>query len=204
MTRRMTLALRVFGRSRDELDRLRLERLAERVDDAAPRSRCASAVAGVVPGAQHAEADERLALQRVGHADGRGLEHGRVLDEHRLHFGRAEPLAGDLDRVVGAAEDVPEAVVVDRRPVAVHPHAGEARPVGLARSARGSRQKPRVMPIHGARTTSSPTWLRTGLPCVVHHVGGDAGRRTGEGRRLERRQHVAGDTMPPEISVPPE
>src|ERR687887_531890 len=39
--------------------------------------------------------------------------------------------AGDFDRVVGAALDEPEAVVVDQGPVAVDPDVGPARPVGL-------------------------------------------------------------------------
>ena len=34
---------------------------------------------------------------------------------------RAQALSGDLDRVVGTALDVPEALVVDERPIAMHP-----------------------------------------------------------------------------------
>jgi outer membrane receptor protein involved in Fe transport len=45
--------------------------------------------------------------------------------------GRPDPLAGDVERVVGAAVQEPIAVVVDGRPVAVRPDAGEPAPVRL-------------------------------------------------------------------------
>src|SRR5919198_1583285 len=71
----------------------------------------------------------RLALHLVRHADGGRLAHGRMPDRGRLELGRPDPLAGDVERVVGTAVQEPEAVLVDRRPVAVHPHAGQPRPV---------------------------------------------------------------------------
>ena len=63
--------------------------------------------------AQHDEADDGLALHLVGHADDAGLGDRRMADQHRLDLRRAQPLAGDLQRVVRAALDEPEAVVVD-------------------------------------------------------------------------------------------
>src|SRR5207247_411960 len=52
--------------------------------------------------------------------------------QHRLHLGRPQPLARDLDRVVRSPKHVPEPVVgIDVRPVAVHPDVGKAIPVGL-------------------------------------------------------------------------
>ena len=42
-----------------------------------------------------------------------------------LDLGRPDPLARDLERVVGPAVDEPVAVGVDARPVAVHPHPGK-------------------------------------------------------------------------------
>src|SRR6185369_8647385 len=62
---------------------------------------------------------------------GRRFNDSGMLDEHRLDLRRPEPFAGDLDGVVRPAEDVPQAVVVDRRPVAVDPGVGEAGPVGF-------------------------------------------------------------------------
>ncbi len=109
--------------------------------------------------------------------------------QYRLHLGRAKPLAGHLDRVVGAAEDVPHAVLVDGRPVAMDPHARPARPVGVeialpvapeaARHAdpRGADDQLAHLPAHG-------------LAVAVHHIGGHAGARRGEGGRLQRQQLV--------------
>ena len=74
---------------------------------------------------QHAEADERLTLELVRHADRRGLEDRGMLDQHRLDLRRPEPLARDLDGVVRASQDVPQTVFIDGRPVAVNPRVGE-------------------------------------------------------------------------------
>src|SRR4029078_3887551 len=81
--------------------------------------------------AKHAEADERLTLERIGNADRRGLDHVWILDQHRFAFSWPEPLPSDLDRVVRAAEDVPQPIVIDRSPITMDPDIGEARPVGL-------------------------------------------------------------------------
>src|SRR6266850_8576701 len=80
---------------------------------------------------EHDEADDRLALHLVWHADDAGLGDGLVRDQHRLDLRGTEPLARDLERVVRASLDEPEAVLVDVRPVAVDPHVRPARPVGF-------------------------------------------------------------------------
>ena len=80
---------------------------------------------------QAGEDPRRLALDLVRHADRRRLAHGGVPDRGGLELGGADALAGDVQRVVGAAVQEPEAVGVDGGPVAVHPHAGNARPVRL-------------------------------------------------------------------------
>ncbi len=61
-------------------------------------------------GVQDDKADQALALDLVRHADGGGLGDGRMLDQRRLDLGRAGAAAADLDRVVGAAAQIPEAV----------------------------------------------------------------------------------------------
>src|SRR5207247_803421 len=63
--------------------------------------------------------------------DGGGFEHARVRDDDRLHFRRTEALARELDRVVGPAVQEPLPVVRHAREVAVPPHVGPARPVGI-------------------------------------------------------------------------
>jgi hypothetical protein len=67
----------------------------------------------------------------VGDAHGRGLGHGPVLREGRLHLRGAQPLAGDVHGVIGAPVEEPEPIRVDRGPVAVHPDAGPPGPVRL-------------------------------------------------------------------------
>src|SRR5947209_5931857 len=49
----------------------------------------------------------------------------------RLELGRADPLAGDVERVVRAAVQEPVAVLVDGSPVAVRPDSGKAPPIGV-------------------------------------------------------------------------
>ena len=64
-------------------------------------------------------------------ADGGCLPHGGVRDRGGLELGRPDPLAGDVERVVRAPVQEPEAVLVDGRPVAVDPDAGQPPPVRL-------------------------------------------------------------------------
>src|SRR6266851_6074704 len=83
-------------------------------------------------GPQDHEANQHLALELVGDADGRGLGNCGMAHENRFHLRRPQALAGDLDGVVGAAEDVPKAVFgIDIGPVAVHPNVWKAAPVRL-------------------------------------------------------------------------
>ena len=72
-----------------------------------------------------------LALDGVGDANRAGLRDGRVGDERRLELGRADPLAGDVERVVRATMQKPLAVLLVRRPVAMRPDAVVAIPVRL-------------------------------------------------------------------------
>ena len=126
--RRRILAERVFGNAGDEHHARRLEGAAQLT-----RDQLAQLLGRPVarPVGDHAEAPDRLALRLVGHAHDRRLHHRRVRHEHRLDLRRAESLAGHVDRVVGAAQQVPVAVVVDQRPVAVAPHVRVHRPVRL-------------------------------------------------------------------------
>src|SRR6266436_2263121 len=79
---------------------------------------------------QHGEHDDRLTFELVRDADRRRLEHGCVRRGRGFHLGGPHALARHLEGVVAAALDVPEAVVIDARPVAVHPDIGEPSPVG--------------------------------------------------------------------------
>ncbi len=63
------------------------------------------------------EGHRDLALQRIGHADHRDLGDVRMARDALLDLARAEPVAGDVDDVVGAAEDEVVAVGVADAPV---------------------------------------------------------------------------------------
>ena len=182
-----------------------------------PRSRTTSALtsrpsaarirerrAGI--GAHHAEHDDHLALELVGHADRGRLDDRRMGDDGRLDLGRADPLAGDLERVVGAAVEVPEAVAVEDRPVAVDPGARQAAPVRVevALAVAGVRPRSRgSCPATGARMTSSPTSSTTDPAGLVDHVGRHPGHGPlNEVARIGR--STLQPTMPPDTSVPPE
>ena len=131
IARRSTLALRVFGSAVGEAHRRGLERRTEVLGDARARAPSRNASSASTPGRDDDEHPERLALQLVGNTDRGRLHHRGMRDEHGLDLGRTEPLARELDRVVGAAVQEPLAVVGDAREVAVPPHVGPARPVGL-------------------------------------------------------------------------
>src|SRR2546422_8390546 len=83
----------------------------------------------MVERARHHEDNDCLALDLVRHTDRRRFGHGRMGDRGGLDLGRPDTLAGDLQRVVAPPFDVPVALVVDARPVAMHPRVLEARPI---------------------------------------------------------------------------
>ena len=90
------------------------------------------------------------------------------------------------------------------RPVAVHPDAGQPRPVGLQVALAGSRQKPRVMPGQGWRIDQLAHLAahRIALPssttsAAMPGTGALKAQGLSGSRGLQPR-------MPPRISVPPE
>ena len=113
---------------------------------------------------------------------------------------RPEPLARELDRVVGAAVQEPLAVVaIDAREVAVPPHVGPARPVRLEIALAGRATTRASCPATACVHTSSPTSPRTGLPVVVEHVDRHAERGAAERARRQRlrRRAATGSTRRP-------
>src|SRR5919198_3032302 len=123
-----------------------------------------------------------------------------MTDQHRLDLGGAEALARDLEGVVGAPLKEPEAVVVDVRPVAVHPDVLPARPVGLLVACR---VLPEALRHAGPwRRHDQLTDLAAHGPArLVKDVGGHAGDEPREGARLDGRdretaEDPAGDLRP--------
>src|SRR6478736_642800 len=116
-----------LGQGFDEEDAVRLERLPELGGDVV-----GDLLLGRLCARQQAAEDPRgLALHVVRDADRRRLAHRRMVDGRRLELRGPDALAGDVHRVVAAPVQKPVALFVDGRPVAVHPDAGYARPVGL-------------------------------------------------------------------------
>src|SRR5438093_13480096 len=122
--------------------------------------------------------------------------------EHGLDFGGTEPLSGDLDRVVGAAENVPETILIHRSPIPVDPDVGESAPVGLkitigifpktARHADPGLADDKLAHLSTNRRSFSST-TSAAMP----------------GTAPEKEQALSGVrtfpvTRPPEVSVPPE
>src|SRR5262249_7512319 len=119
-----------FRQRLDEEDFFGAQRLAQSRRDSLSqffRKFCASGLAA----SQHAEGHQRIAFQVVGDADGRGFYDAFVPDQDGFDLGGAYALARDLQRVVAAAQNVPMAVGVNRRPIAVNPDVRKSRPVGL-------------------------------------------------------------------------
>ena len=81
----------------------------------------------------HRERHRNLALERIGHAHHRHLGDSRMRLHGLLDLARAEPMAGDVDHVVGAAQHEVVAVGIARRPVErrVRELAAEIREIGL-------------------------------------------------------------------------
>src|SRR5262245_32513690 len=128
-------------------------------------------VGGREPGTEHREADHRLALDLVWHADGRGLVDRGVPHEDRLDLRRTHALAGDLERVVRAAVDEPVAVLVDVRPGSVHPHVRPSRPVRFEIAVR---VVPEAVGHPGPRSRDHqlPDLTAHGLPVLAVAIGG--------------------------------
>src|SRR5580704_3393852 len=75
------------------------------------------------------EADDGFAFDFVGARDYRGFGYRGMADEDAFDFHGAQPVAGDFDYVVHAAEDPDVAVFVALRSVAGKIHAGDFVPV---------------------------------------------------------------------------
>src|SRR5439155_1447453 len=145
---------------------------------------------GRLAGAQHDEADDRLALHLVGHADHARLGDGGMAHKHRLDLRGTEALAGDLERVVRASLDEPEAVPVHERPVTVDP---DVFPPGPVRLLVASRVLPETLghsrPRRRHHELAHLTAYRRAV--LAEAVGRHPGDRPGERARFDRRDREA-------------
>src|SRR5436190_354090 len=116
---------------------------------------------------------------------------GWVPDQDGFHLCRTQAFARDLDRVVGAPEHVPEAILrIDVGPVSMDPDVLESAPVRLevplAISPEASRHpRPRV-PYHQLAYLAADR-----LAVGVEHIDGHPRHWAGERGRAQMRDHVA-------------
>src|SRR5262245_3489399 len=174
-----------LGQRVDEAERLRAAGLAERALDGGDEL-LAQRLGLRAAGLQHHENDDGLALDRVGDADRGGFARGGVRDDGGLDLGGADALARDLDRVVAAAVEEPEAVVVDVRPVAVVPDAREAREVRVE-VALAVVQEPLRHAGAGLLADEVADAAADRAAVLAEHVAVHAKAGHAERRRLERR-----------------
>src|SRR6266480_6351408 len=177
-----------------ETDGVRAQRPAQQLHDLV-RDLARQRVRWLAAGAQHGEYDYHLAFELVRDADRRSLEYRRVRRGRRLDLRGTDPFPPHLQRVVAAAVDVPESIIVDPRPVAVDPDVWEASPVR------------RQVVLGGVPEAARHAWPRLphdelahraahGTATLVDYIRRDAGHRAEEGRRLERCPGRAAEQSP--------
>src|SRR5690606_34342132 len=86
---------------------------------------------GLIAGPEHGEDDDSLPFDVVRNTDRGGFLDCFVRNGRRFDFGRTDPLAGDLERVIGATANEPGAIFGDLGPVAVDPDTRKPGPVGV-------------------------------------------------------------------------
>src|ERR1017187_7935237 len=130
-------------------------------------------------------ADDGFALGVVGHADDGGFGNAGVQHHGLFHFRGTHLAAGHVHGFIGATVQEPVAVFIHAGPIAVIPHAGEPRPVGVdvalrvvPDAARHGRRRARADQVAFAGTHGSAVF--------IHHFGGHAGRGAAERAGLER------------------
>ena len=180
----------------DEHDPLGRERLAQLARRPQPRSR-SRVRRRPCPGSSTQKIHATSPFTSCGTPTAAASRDRGVRDCRRLELRRPDALAGDVERVVGASVQEPVAVLVDRRPVAVRPHAGEAAPVRRRGNARASPQRPRVIPGNGsladeladlAAHSERPSGRTTSMSCRAPGTpSADCLDRLGRTRREEAR-----------------
>ncbi len=163
----------------------------------------------VDPGGQHQEADRRLALQVVRHADDGALGDVRMARQHLFHAAGGKAVAGDVDDVVGAGHDVDVAILVDIAGVGGLVVAGESLEIGREIAVVGvpergeAARRHRQLGAEGADLAG-----RQLVAAFIQHAqvpaGGGLGRRAVLDRQdfdagIVRRDRPAGLRLPPVI-----
>src|SRR3981081_1153905 len=114
-------------------------------------------------------------------------------DQHGLDLCGTQPLASDLDRLGGAPQDVPQAVLwIFVRPVAMHPHVLEPAPVRVEVALLVTPETTRhARPWIAERELADLSTHRFAL--CVEYDGGDARHGARERTRAQACDHVAAE-----------
>src|SRR5207237_1817371 len=134
---------------------------------------------------------DRLAEDRIGHADHRDFAHARELVDHVLHLLRTHLLAARLDDVVLAADEIQVALVVRAEEVTRVQHALPWIRAGLEH-ARGPFLV-RPVALHHMRATDDELAYFAGrgaLAPLIDHVG--LGPRDGDADRFRAQRELLG------------
>ena len=144
--RRTIFALRVFGSAATNRTRSGANALPELGADRGRRRRARARPSPRARARARRRSTPPRPSPRAGSPTAAASATAACADRGRLELGRPDPLAGDVERVVGAPVQEPVAVLVDRGPVAVHPDArgcGSSRCRGSARGRARSRASSR-------------------------------------------------------------
>ena len=161
---------------------------------------------GLRPAHQDHIADDGLAGDLVFGPHHRGLGHGRVVHQRRLHLGGGDAVARHVHHIVHPAQQPEVAVVVHPGPVAREVAALVGGPVGLAVALGVAPDAPQHRrPGAGDGEVAAAAGLHGGA-VGPHHLGEDPGQGAGGRARLggggagQRGDHVAaGLGLPPGV-----
>ena len=113
-------------------------------------------------------------------------------DQNRFHFCRAETFARNFNRVIASTENVPKSIVIDCRPVSVHPSVRPTRPVTIDVTLRVSPKSARHSDPRFANDQFAD-FAADGFPIFIYYIRRHAGQRTGKSARFHWREDVAHD-----------
>ena len=113
-------------------------------------------------------------------------------DQNRFHFCRAETFARNFNRVIAATENVPKSIVIDCRPVSVHPSVWPTRPITLDVALRVTPKSARHSDPRFANDQFA-NFAAHGFSVFIDYIRGHAGQRPGKRARFHRREDVAHD-----------
>ena len=164
---------------------------------------CRHFLTGRLIQAQHDKGLDRLALERIGHADDGRLGHGRMGDQRRFHIRGADAMAGHIEHVVAAAQHGDVAALRPNSPRRRRRRRWESRS-SIARSAPWSFQMVRIIWGKGRLSANRPPLpLGTSAPVSSTMAASTPGRADAGGAGNGALGDGRGDGRPAQLGLPP-